>query len=760
MPESAAGYLFVKLGSWRRQLTRRVGVISACGIMVQGLNLAAAPLYAQTPPPITRPPQTVTVGMKGRLVSETYGAVVTDMANAKLLDFETLSDDDGSPVEDLLRRTGRLPGDHASVQLIRLLCSANPHVCSTQKAGSGSTYRWRLTKASEGTIARPLSELCPSSALPLHVVCVPKVNLSHGLTSMVVPFASGKDDLRELLKANGGCSVVGKKCLRLVRKLNKCDPAQVNGGCSGKFPSDFTGTLIIPATEYRLTIDIKSATQFNTATQVIDDTIGVLERQYAWPHPQKYVYLTVEGGGLAAQGGRALTDAPNVLAALSTMGYPDRGSELLAKLEPIVVGVWDAHVDEDHCALKNPNGRSIVFQQALDLAPGDDFRFPRVAPCGTARSSAKQTLKWDHGTLVSGIIASRSQVDALRGANPTARLWAYEVSEKRLRDEDDPIVHLAKNTEERLPDVINISMGETDQFSSLLGALQSKIEQIIRSPGNAGYLFVAAAGNAPIGGTARQFNLGNACAVFPACLSIDDKVGRRVISVVALGSDGVTKLEGDNATNWGTAFDVAAVGHVGHIIDHDAVGAMQGTSVATPFVSGLASLLFAKLGRQSPAPIKELISYTTDLDESFDELVHFGRINYTRALSHLVTDSLTMLPNAACAPKCELVGTLRQNNTDELTITGGTRDGRPVAARVTIKATQLRRLFRPQRENEGPSAGVYVVYVDSDGALVKITDASFEGLPSLQFRSDSGGRYQPVPVSQIKDYTSAFGRGK
>jgi hypothetical protein len=219
---------------------------------------------------------------------------------------------------------------------------------------------------------------------------------------------------------------------------------------------------------------------------------------------------------------------------------------------------------------------------------------------------------------------------------------------------------------------------------------------------------------------------------------------------VALDSTGQDRWKSarDEAvgSNYGPVFDVAAIGQAVSTLHGNAYGMLDGTSVATPYVTGLASLVQVKGRTQTPKDIKERILYTADFTDILDALVAFGRINFRRALA-LERDTMTL--KDCGSPACELQEVdVRKDPSDEVRIVEGQQDGRDLQGTITLKVRDVRRLAAV---DDSADSRYWVVYMDPFKVLRKIREARFEGSPQLRL---AGGRRQPV--SGIRDYTCAI----
>ncbi|MCB0183214.1 MAG: S8 family serine peptidase, partial [Caldilineaceae bacterium] len=154
-----------------------------------------------------------------------------------------------------------------------------------------------------------------------------------------------------------------------------------------------------------------------------------------------------------------------------------------------------------------------------------------------------------------------------------------------------------------------------------LGAAVSSqtLEDAIHYAQTQGVLIVAAAGNM---GVDRDF--------YPAALE----------GVIAVSATDAQDRHW-SLSNYGDYIDVAAPGYAIFSTYHDlnnyygGYNYMSGTSMAAPFVTGLAGLLLSQDSRRTPADLEKLITSTADkMGNSVDDLYFgHGRINVARALA-------------------------------------------------------------------------------------------------------------------------------
>jgi hypothetical protein len=232
-------------------------------------------------------------------------------------------------------------------------------------------------------------------------------------------------------------------------------------------------------------------------------------------------------------------------------------------------------------------------------------------------------------------------------------------------------------------------------------------------------VFVAAAGvgNGESVGQRIDDPSSSDCRAYPACWGNGGNKPRGIISVVALNNSGNDLVRGPNdepLSNFGFAFDVSAVGQTMSTYYGDYIGPVCGSSFATPYVSGLAALLYGKakyLGPQWPKPaeVKERILFTADKILSLNES-RFGRINYARALDFQY-DWIEEKPSISCSGGCRKQVAIDRNKQEIIVVTYGTQDGNVPIMDDQIPFKRVRRLT-----SEGD--GLFTVrYLDSAGKL-------------------------------------------
>jgi len=212
----------------------------------------------------------------------------------------------------------------------------------------------------------------------------------------------------------------------------------------------------------------------------------------------------------------------------------------------------------------------------------------------------------DHGTHIAGIIgAVGNNGVGVVGVNWNSKIMALKFSGS-IADEVLAIQYAIDNGAK----VINASFGD-DDFS------QTEKEAIIAAD-SAGVLFVAAAGN--------DGDNNDIVDCYPSNCDVPN-----IIAVAATDQN-------DNLCDWSnygaTKVDLAAPGlRIYSTIPDNSYGYKDGTSMATPYVAGVAGLIWAQYSSWTNTQVKTQILNTVDtLPDLAGKMVTGGRLNAARAL--------------------------------------------------------------------------------------------------------------------------------
>ncbi|WP_461200848.1 S8 family peptidase [Anoxybacillus sp. TBDG-1] len=259
-------------------------------------------------------------------------------------------------------------------------------------------------------------------------------------------------------------------------------------------------------------------------------------------------------------------------------------------------------------------GKSSVTVAVIDT--GMDTKHPelkgRVLPAYNAINPAGAPIKDVHGTHVAGIIgANANNGIGAHGVNPNVKILPIDVFGGGWGASDYTIAQGILYAMEKGAKVINMSLG--GYFSSPI------LEEAVQKAIDAGITVVAAAGN-------------EATDMYSIPASYEG-----VISVGA--TDSKNKLA--EFSNYGPSVDIVAPGVdvYSPIYDYtkgSSFAELSGTSMASPVVAGVASLLLSKYPNLKPYQVEWILERTaTDLGEKGYDLTYGnGLVNPVAALQY------------------------------------------------------------------------------------------------------------------------------
>lgn len=223
------------------------------------------------------------------------------------------------------------------------------------------------------------------------------------------------------------------------------------------------------------------------------------------------------------------------------------------------------------------------------------------------------TTKSPHGTHVAGIIAADPHYGSVNGTAPQAQIIpAQFIANDGGGSLGDAVLAL-QYAAVRGAKIINASWGGAPCVASLRNAFQQLESK--------GILIVVAAGN-----DGRDIDV---APEFPAAFNLSNQ-----ITVAASSSS-------DFMTSWSnsgfTSVHVAAPGEqILSTVPNGGTAYMDGTSMATPFVSGAAALLWSAKPNATAVQIKKALMQSVDVASGHEFKVSSrGRINVQKALQVL-----------------------------------------------------------------------------------------------------------------------------
>jgi subtilisin family serine protease len=284
----------------------------------------------------------------------------------------------------------------------------------------------------------------------------------------------------------------------------------------------------------------------------------------------------------------------------------------------VVVAVLDSGVDYTHPDLKNNIWRRpgvIIAYRDEDLTP--DGPIDDVNGLDLLEDTGDPMDDNGHGTHCAGIIGAEGGNEmGIAGVNWTVKLMPLKFMDAEgtanVRDAIEAINYVINRKRAGVNvRIISASWGSNVKSRAL--------EDVIRKAGDEGILIVAAAGNASSDNDAKPH--------YPSSYDLNN-----VISVAALDrNDQLTAFSNFGATS----VDIAAPGQqiVSTYLEHG-FQEKQGTSMATPFVSGVAALILASNPSISVADLRaRLLNSIDPLPSLKGKVATGGRINAAKAVA-------------------------------------------------------------------------------------------------------------------------------
>lgn len=269
-----------------------------------------------------------------------------------------------------------------------------------------------------------------------------------------------------------------------------------------------------------------------------------------------------------------------------------------------------------HKLLQSPAAQKLQGKNKIKVAvidEGVDATHPDLQKNIVATKNTVNPLhvaeKGSHGTHVAGIIgAVKNNGIGGYGLNPNAQILGYDVFNGSDGAYDYIISKAIIQATKDGAKVINMSLGSASPSPVMDEAIAYAHEK--------GVTVIAAAGNT---GTDQK--------QYPASYK----------NVISVGSVGNTKKLSD-FSSYGVSTDIVAPGEDIYSTSYQKRGAsfekMSGTSMASPVVAGIASLILSKNPNLTPDQVEYILEHTaTDLGEKgFDAKYGFGLVNPVKAM--------------------------------------------------------------------------------------------------------------------------------
>jgi subtilisin family serine protease len=495
------------------------------------------------------------------------------------------------------------------------------------------------------------------------------------------------ENIEDIVMARAGCEAFDEKCRAFLDRLNRRRP--------GYTDLAFEGEIEIPVLALTTVIDI-SCPPGACAGGFDANTAAAVKSVTGWPAatvPPPDEPISAEDlvpnaaesfkvlnnrvwGGIAAEK-FALPDEPlfsfqNDL--FEFIDYPWINEGIPQEYQKqVIIGVIDGPANVTHCDLADDERvqvRYVPFEIGGDAAgilgaglghspapplsasvasatsPMDminEAAQPSTAPTACANNLPVKGTDADHATHVLGIIGARWNGDGVAGLNPYAKLRALVIDHEKLKTKDHQEALAAEIkdlfTEEDLV-VINVSQGwqpiqhKDDRTDGVVQARRDRIQSVIEDLQDH-VLFVAAAGQDRNGQAGIDLN--SYCGIYPACLMMPN-----VIGVIALEGSPDAPVSPTWANTGGSlgigalGSGVLSTGNDGNFV------LLDGSSMAAPQVTAVASLIFAKVGSVTPLQVKNRLLACALPAKELEGKVWSGRLDARCAVEYPRLDRLVL----------------------------------------------------------------------------------------------------------------------
>lgn len=268
----------------------------------------------------------------------------------------------------------------------------------------------------------------------------------------------------------------------------------------------------------------------------------------------------------------------------------------------VKVGVLDSGIDSSHS----------------DLIDNMDWELNRDFTGDDVVAVSQPTDLHGHGTHVAGIIGAAHNYNGIDGVCDKVKLVSLKVMKDDGKGTLSKLYKGIQYAQSQNIPILNYSAGI---LSNDIGDYQILLENALQSYSG---LFVCSAGNAN--------NDNDLNAHYPSNFDLPN-----LISVASCDENGNRSVASDWASNYGkTTVDLFAPGsYITSTYPNNKYATMSGTSMASPYVTGVAALLLSEDPTLTPAQLKYYItSNVTKKDSLSDKCVSGGILNAYNALTH------------------------------------------------------------------------------------------------------------------------------
>lgn len=285
----------------------------------------------------------------------------------------------------------------------------------------------------------------------------------------------------------------------------------------------------------------------------------------------------------------------------------------------LVVGVIDTGIDNNHVDLKNNiwintkeiagNGKDNDNDGYIDDYNGWDFE----------KNTNSVYDNNSHGTHVSGIIAASANGKGIVGVAPTVKIMPLKAADDQGDLYTSDVISAIEYGTNHGVKLFNCSFGGEDFSQTEYDAIK-----------NSNALFMCAAGN----GDADENGMNNDGVIknYPSSFDLPN-----IISVASVNSDGTLS----SFSNYGrTSVDIAAPGNDIYSTVPGGYGFKSGTSMATPYVTGVAALVLSTNMNLTSTEVKDSIMKSTNKLPKLEKVISTGAMVDTLGAMAIATPSM------------------------------------------------------------------------------------------------------------------------
>lgn len=290
----------------------------------------------------------------------------------------------------------------------------------------------------------------------------------------------------------------------------------------------------------------------------------------------------------------------------------EKAWEITKGSKDIVVAVIDTGIDFSHPDLKDQMWTNDAELNGIEGVDDDGNGYvDDIYGYDFANNDGNPTDGHSHGTHCAGVIGASHNSIGVKGVMANVKLMGIKFLTDRGSGETIGAIKSVEYATKMGAHITSNSWGGGERSEALKEAIQAAQD--------AGTMFVAAAGNSRADNDARP--------TYPANYKVDG-----IVTVGAMDGKG----NRSSFSNYGkTSVHVFAPGsNILSTVKNGGYKKMSGTSMATPFVSGVLGLLLANEPGISIIEAKERLMESTVLNSSLSQYSAAGRVDAFRMLTN------------------------------------------------------------------------------------------------------------------------------